>query len=116
MDALVDAQSATTGVTTEEEDEVEDAGTIAAPARSGATGLVRTAGRTSLARVPGGTRRVKIAPRATPVFPRCRRHQEGMTTTIKTRGWGLPGAAHDRLHLGQRTGPSLAAYLQAVCS
>ena len=33
---------------------MEDDGTIAAPARSGATDLVRTAGRTSLMRVPGG--------------------------------------------------------------
>ena len=54
MDASVDAPSATTGATTEEEDEVGDAGTIAAPARSGATGLARTAGRTNLARAPEG--------------------------------------------------------------
>ena len=70
-DALVDAPSAATGATAAEEDMEADAGTTVARARSGATGLVRTAGRTNLARAPGGTLRMKIAPRATPVFPCC---------------------------------------------
>ena len=68
-----------------EEDVEADAGTTVARARSGATGLVRTAGRTILVRAPEGTSLVRIAPRATPVFPRCR-HQEGTTTTTRTRG------------------------------
>ena len=72
---MVDALSATTGATAAAEGVEVDAGTIVARARSGATGLMRTDGRTNLARAPGGTRRVKIAPRVTPVFPRCR-HQE----------------------------------------
>ena len=50
MDASVDALSATTGATAEEEDAAEDAGMTVALARSGATGLVRTAGRTSIVR------------------------------------------------------------------
>ena len=67
---------------------VADAGMTVARTRSGATGLVRTAGRISLARVPGGTSLVRIVLRATPVFLHYRRRQEGMTTTIKTRGLG----------------------------
>lgn len=55
MDASVNAPSATTGAMTEEEDEVEDAGMTAAPARSGATGLVRTTGRSSLVMAPSVT-------------------------------------------------------------
>ena len=86
MDASVDAPSAATGALAEEEDVVAGAGTTVARARSGATGLVRTAGRIFLARAPGGTSLVRIVLRATPVFPRCRHRQEGMTTTIKTRG------------------------------
>ena len=41
MDASVDAPSATTRATAEEEDKAEDAWTIVAPARSGATSLAR---------------------------------------------------------------------------
>ena len=52
MDASVDAPSATTEATTEEEDVAEDAGTTGARARSGAIGLVKTAGRISLTRAP----------------------------------------------------------------
>ena len=85
---MVDAPSAMTGATAEEEDVVADAGMMVARARSGATGLVRTAGRISLARVPGGISLVKIVLGATPVFLRYRHHQEGTTTTIKTRGLG----------------------------
>ena len=67
--------------------EVEaDAGTIVARARSGASGLVRTAGRTSLARAPGGISLVRTFLRAMLGFLRCRHHQEGTMTTIRTRG------------------------------
>ena len=45
-----------------EEDVAEDAGTTAAPARSGATDLVRIAGRTSLAGAPGGIGLMMTAP------------------------------------------------------
>ena len=67
---------------------VEDVGMTVARARSGATGLVRIAGRISLTRAPGGTSLVRIVLRATPVFPHYRHCQEGMTTTIRTRGLG----------------------------
>ena len=73
---MVDALSATTGATAAEEDMEVDAGTTVAHARSGATGLVRTAGRIILARVPGGTGLMRIVLRATPVFPCCCRRQE----------------------------------------
>ena len=59
MDALVDALSAMTGATGEDEDEAEDIGMTAALARSGATSLVRTAGKASLARAPGETSLVR---------------------------------------------------------
>ena len=85
---MVDAPSAATGATAEEEDVVVDAGTTVAHTRSGATGLVRIAGKIILARVPGETSLARTVLRATPVFPRCPHHQEGMTTTIKTRGMG----------------------------
>ena len=87
-DASVDAPSATTRATAEEEDVVADAGTTVARARSGVTGLVRTAGRTSLARAPRGNSLVRIVLKATPVFLHYRHHPEGMTTTIRTRGLG----------------------------
>ena len=74
MDASVNAPSATTGATAEEEDEAEDAGTTAALARSGATDLMRTADKISLARAPGGTSLARITLRATPVFLRFRHH------------------------------------------
>ena len=67
-DASVDAPSAATGAMAEEEDMVVDAGTTMARARSGATGLVRTAGRISLARAPGGISLVRIVLKSTPVF------------------------------------------------
>ena len=88
MDASVAAPSATTGATAEEEDVAEDAGTTVALARSGVTDLVRTAGKISLTRAPGGISLTRIALRETPVFLRYRHHQEGTTTTIKTRGLG----------------------------
>ena len=48
MDASIGTPSAMTEATAEEEDEVEDAGMTAALARSGATDLMRIAGRTTL--------------------------------------------------------------------
>ena len=88
MDASVDAPSTTTEAMAEEEDAAEDVGTIAAPARSGATGLAKTAGRTSLVRGHGGISLARTALRAISVFLHWCRHQGGMTTTIKTRGLG----------------------------
>jgi len=88
MGASVGALSAMIKATGKEEDEVADAGTPAAPARSGATGLARTGGRTSLARAPGGTSLVRTVLRATPASLRCCHRQEGMTTTTRTRGLG----------------------------
>ena len=49
-DVTVDAPSAATGATAEEEDVEADVGMIMARAGSGAIGLVRTAGRIILAR------------------------------------------------------------------
>ena len=66
---------------------VADAGMTVARVRSGATGLVRTTGRTSLAKVPGGISLARIVLRAMLGFLYCR-HQEGTTTTTKTRGMG----------------------------
>src|SRR4051812_10817943 len=88
MDASVDAPSAATGATTEEEDEVEDAGTTAAPARSGATGLARTAGRTSLARTPGGTSLARTVLRARLDSLRYHHHRGGTMTITRMRGLG----------------------------
>ena len=65
-----------------------DARTTVARARSGATGLVRTAGRISLARAPGGISLVRIVLRAMPGSLRCRHLQEGMTNAIRMRGLG----------------------------
>ena len=56
-----------------------DVGMIAAPARSGATSLVRAHGGTSLART---ILRLMLG------FLHCRHHQEGTTTNIRTRGLG----------------------------
>ena len=58
----------------EEEDVGADAGTTVARARRGAKGLVRTAGRTILARAPGGISPARTALRAMPVFVHCHRH------------------------------------------
>ena len=85
-DASVDALSAGTGATAVEEDMEVDAGTIVARARSGATGLLRTAGRISLARAPRGTNHVRNVLRVTPVFLHYLHHQEGTMTTIKGLG------------------------------
>ena len=68
--------------------EAEDAGTTAAPARSGVISLVRIAGRPRLARAPGEISLRRIALRATLASFRCHHHQEGTTTTTKTRGLG----------------------------
>ena len=77
-----------TGATAEEEDVVADAGMMVARARSGATGLVRTAGRISLARAPGGINLMRIVLKATLGSLRYHHRQEGMTNTIRTRGLG----------------------------
>ena len=66
----------------------EDVGTTMAHARSGATDLVRTAGRISLARAHGGISLVRTVLKATLAFLHCRHHQEGMMTIIRTRGLG----------------------------
>ena len=88
MDASVNAPSATTGATTEEEDVVADAGMTMAHARSGATSLVRTTGRTSLAKVPGGISLATIVLRAMLASLRYHHHREGMMTTTKMTGLG----------------------------
>ena len=85
-DASVDAPSATTEATAEE-DMVADAGMTVAHARSGATGLVRTSGRTCLVKVPGVISLARIILREMLGFLHCR-HQEGTTTTAKTMGLG----------------------------
>ena len=87
-DASVDAPSATTGATAEEEDMAEDDGMTMALARSGVTDLARTAGRTSLARGLGGISLARIARRATQAFLLRHHRQEGMTTITRTRGLG----------------------------
>ena len=83
-----DAPSATTGAIAEEEDVAEDDGTTGAHTKSSAIGLMRTAGRISLARAPGGISLVRIVLKATPDSLRCCHRQEGMTNTIKTSGLG----------------------------
>ena len=88
MCVSVDAPSATTGAMAEEEEEVEDDGKTVALAKGGVMDLARTAGRISLAREAGGISLVRIVLKATPVFLHYHRRQEGMTTTIKTRGMG----------------------------
>ena len=88
MDTSVDATSAMTEATTEEDDVAKDAGTTGAHARSGATGLVRTTGKIILAKAPGRISLATTAPRATLVFLHYLHHQEGTTTTIRTRGLG----------------------------
>ena len=87
-DALVDAPSAATGATAEEEEEVEDDGMTEALARSGVTALATIAGRTSLARRPGGISLMRTACRATQAFLLYRCRQEGMMTTTRTKGLG----------------------------
>ena len=71
-DASIDAPSAMTGATAEEEDVAEDDGTTVALASSGVTDLMRVAGRTSLARAPGGISLARTAPRGRQAFLRCR--------------------------------------------
>ena len=63
-----------TGATAEEEDVVADARTTVACSRSSATGLVRTAGRTSLTRGLGGISLVRIARKATQASLLCHHH------------------------------------------
>ena len=87
-DASVDTHSAATGATAEEEDVVAGVGTTVAHARSGATGLMRTAGRTRLMRAPGETSLLKTDLRATQASLRCHNHQGGTTIILRTRGLG----------------------------
>ena len=87
MGVSVDAPTATIGAMAEEEDVVEDAGMTVALARSGVTGLVRTAGKISLAKVPGGISLARTVLKAMLGFLHYR-HQEGTTTITKTRGLG----------------------------
>ena len=63
--ASVDAPRAMIGATVAEVSEVEGVGTDTTAVRSGAISLVRTAGRTSLARELGGISLVRIACKAT---------------------------------------------------
>ena len=116
MGVSADAPSATTGAIAEEEEEVADDGKTVALAKGGVTDLARITGRTSLAREAREISLVRIARTAMQASLLYRHHQEGTKTNIKMRGWGLPGAARNRLHLGWRAGPSLTAHLQAVCS
>ena len=67
---------------------VEDDGMTVPLSRSGVTDLVRIAGRTSLAREPGGISPARTARRATQAFLLCCHRQEGMMTTTRTRGLG----------------------------
>ena len=86
MGASVDASSTMIEAMAVEEARVEDAGMTALPARSGATSLVRTTGKASLARAPRETIPVKTILRALLASLRCHHHQEGTTTTTRTRG------------------------------
>ena len=88
MDVSADAPSEKTGAMAEEEEEVADNGKTVAFARDGVTALVRTTGRTSLARGFAGINLVRIARKATQDFLLCHHHQEGMTTVIRMRGLG----------------------------
>ena len=99
MDVSAVAPSATARAMDEEEEEVEDDGKTVALAKGGVTGLARTAGRTSLAREVGGISLVRTALKATHASLLCHHRQGGMKTITRTRGWGLPGAARNHLHL-----------------
>ena len=96
-----------TGATAEEEEEMDDNGTTEALARSGVIVLARIASRTSLAWGLEGISLVRIARRAMLASLLYHHHQGGMKTSIRTRGWGLPGATSYRLYLGWSSGPSL---------
>ena len=85
---MVDVLSATTGVMAEEEEDVEDDGTIVAFARSGVIDLVRIAGRTRLAREAGEISLTRIARKVTQASLRYRRNQGEMRTVIRTKGLG----------------------------
>ena len=115
MGVSADVPTATTGSMDEEEEEVADDGKTVALAKGGVTDLVRTAGRTSLTRELGEISLVRIARRAMQASLHCRLNQGGTRTAIKTRGLGASRSRALCLHLGRSPGPSLAAYLQAVC-
>ena len=91
-DASVDAPSATTEATAEEEDAAQDTGKTAALAKGGGTNLARIAGRTRLAREAGGISLARIARKGTHASLCCHSSQGETTTTIKTRGLGAFGS------------------------
>ena len=68
MDVSAVASSGITGAMAEQEEEVADDGKTMALAKGGVTDLAGTAGRTSLARGPGGISLARIARRATQAF------------------------------------------------
>ena len=86
--ASVDASSAMIGATVAVVAEAEVAGTDATAIRSGATSLMRTAGRTSLAWATRGSSLVRTALRATQLCLFCLHRQEGTKITTRTRGLG----------------------------
>ena len=88
MGASVDAPSATIEARVTEVAEVEDIGMDATTVRSGVISLVRTAGRTSLARETGGSNLVRTALKAMQLCLLCLHRQEGTKITTRTRGLG----------------------------
>ena len=70
---------------------MEDAGTTAAPARSGATSLMSSTGRSSLVRAPRGTSLARTVLRAILASLRYHHHQEGTTTIITHQDEGAGG-------------------------
>ena len=83
-----DAPSAVIRAMAEEEEEMEDGGTTEALTKGGVIDLARTIGRTSLTREVGGISLMRIARKATQASLLCLHHQEGMKTSIRTRGLG----------------------------
>ena len=85
---MVDAPSATTRATTEEEEGTHDAGKTEAFAKGGATDLARITGRISLMRETGGISLARIVRKEMQASLRCHRSQGEMRTSIRTRGLG----------------------------
>ena len=88
MDISADAPTAATGAMDEEEEEVEDNGKTVALAKGGVTDLVRTAGRTSLAREVGGISLVRTTLKSMQASLLCHHRRGGMKTITRTRGLG----------------------------
>jgi hypothetical protein len=105
-----------TEATAAEEAKVEDTGTAVTLAKNGMISLVRTAGRASLAKAPGETSLVRTVLRATLAFLHCRHHQEGMTTTTRTRGLGASRSLVPSPASWAALRPRLSSHLQAVRS